>query len=55
MSNAKLFGKWSFKDVKVTDTSLVDYISVQPSYVPHSFTRPSDDYDQIAPAEKNHD
>ena len=36
MSSAKLFGKWSFKDVKVSDNSLVDYIAIQPSYVPHS-------------------
>ena len=36
MSSAKLFGKWSFKDVKVADGSLVDYIALQPSYTAHS-------------------
>jgi small subunit ribosomal protein S5e len=32
----KLFGKWSFDDVKVGDLSLVDHISTTPAFVPHS-------------------
>ena len=32
----KLFGKWTFSDVKVSDISLVDYISINPAFVPHS-------------------
>ncbi|GBF94325.1 40S ribosomal protein S5 [Raphidocelis subcapitata] len=38
----KLFGKWSFEDVEVTDISLEDYIAVKPKfavYVPHTAGR----------------
>ncbi|RLI35719.1 30S ribosomal protein S7 [Candidatus Bathyarchaeota archaeon] len=31
-----LFGKWSFKDVKVEDPGLVRYISLKPVFIPHS-------------------
>ena len=32
----KLFGKWSFEDVKVEDPGLVRYISLKPVFIPHS-------------------
>jgi len=31
-----LFGKWSFKDVKVDDPGLVRYINLKPVFIPHS-------------------
>eukprot|EP00798_Chlamydomonas_sp_ICE-L_P013049 gene13049-3588_t len=41
-ADIKLFGKWSFDDVEVTDISLEDYIAVKPKfavYVPHTAGR----------------
>ncbi len=35
----KLFGKWSFKDVKVQDVGLGRYVSLKPVVVPHSMGR----------------
>ncbi len=35
----KLFGKWSFKDVKAQDMGLERYISLKPLAVPHSMGR----------------
>ena len=35
----KLFNRWSFDDVIVTDLSLVRYINLDPVVVPHSFGR----------------
>jgi small subunit ribosomal protein S7 len=35
----KLFGKWSFKDLKVEDIGLERYISLKPVTVPHSMGR----------------
>lgn len=35
----KLFGKWSFKDIKVQDAGLERYISLKPVVVPHSMGR----------------
>ena len=35
----KLFGKWSYDDVIVSDMSLKDYISTTPMFVPHSSGR----------------
>lgn len=35
----KLFGKWSFKDIEVTDLGLKRYISLKPVAVPHSMGR----------------
>ena len=35
----KLFGKWSFKDVVVSDPGLIRYICLKPIYVPHSMGR----------------
>ena len=35
----KLFNKWSFDDVQVSDISLADHISKTPCYVPHSSGR----------------
>lgn len=35
----KLFGKWSFKDIEVTDLGLRRYISLKPVAVPHSMGR----------------
>ena len=32
----KLFGKWSFDDVKVEDPGLIRYISLKPVFLPHS-------------------
>jgi small subunit ribosomal protein S7 len=34
-----LFGKWSFKDVKVQDVGLGRYVSLKPVVVPHSMGR----------------
>eukprot|EP00034_Subulatomonas_tetraspora_P001314 GABW01001617.1.p1 GENE.GABW01001617.1~~GABW01001617.1.p1 ORF type:complete len:72 (+),score=15.00 GABW01001617.1:31-216(+) len=34
----KLFGKWAFEDLQITDGSLKDYIAVKPeyaTYLPH--------------------
>jgi len=38
-SNLLLFGKWSFKDVKVEDLSLKTAIDLKPTLLPHSFGR----------------
>lgn len=36
----KLFGKWSFSDINVSDISLSDYIQIQPPvYLPHTAGR----------------
>ena len=35
----KLFGKWSFKDIKIEDPGLRRYISLKPVVVPHSMGR----------------
>ena len=35
----KLFGKWSFEGIEVTDPGLKRYISLSPVYVPHSMGR----------------
>jgi small subunit ribosomal protein S7 len=37
----KLFNKWAFKDVVVSDLSLVSYINLDPVIIPHSFGRKS--------------
>jgi small subunit ribosomal protein S7 len=33
----KLFNKWSFNDVVVSDLSLINYINLDPVIIPHSF------------------
>eukprot|EP00208_Stichococcus_sp_RCC1054_P004462 CAMPEP_0206145784 /NCGR_PEP_ID=MMETSP1473-20131121/28495_1 /ASSEMBLY_ACC=CAM_ASM_001109 /TAXON_ID=1461547 /ORGANISM="Stichococcus sp, Strain RCC1054" /LENGTH=193 /DNA_ID=CAMNT_0053542125 /DNA_START=79 /DNA_END=660 /DNA_ORIENTATION=- len=41
-TDIKLFGKWTFDDVEVTDISLEDYVAVKPKfavYVPHTAGR----------------
>jgi len=38
-SDYKLFNKWSFNDVIVSDLSLIRYINLDPIVVPHSFGR----------------
>lgn len=35
----KLFGKWSFRDIKIEDAGLQRYISLKPVVVPHSMGR----------------
>jgi small subunit ribosomal protein S7 len=35
----KLFGKWSYEDIKLDDPGLQQYISLKPVYVPHSMGR----------------
>jgi len=35
----KLFGKWSFEGIEVTDPGLKRYLSLRPVYVPHSMGR----------------
>lgn len=35
----KLWGRWSYEGVKVSDPSLVRYINVKPRYFPHTFGR----------------
>lgn len=35
----KLFGKWSFENIQVHDSSLKDYVSISPVYIPHSMGR----------------
>ena len=35
----KLFGKWSFKDIRVQDVGLERYISLKPVVAPHSMGR----------------
>ncbi|KAJ9464650.1 40S ribosomal protein S5 [Diplonema papillatum] len=35
----KLFGKWSLENVKCTDLSLQDYITLKPIYLPHNAGR----------------
>ena len=37
----KLFNRWSYNDVIVTDPSLVRYVNLDPMIVPHSFGRKS--------------
>ncbi|MDD3159673.1 MAG: 30S ribosomal protein S7 [Candidatus ainarchaeum sp.] len=37
----KLFNKWSFDEVVVTDPSLMKYINLDPVIIPHSFGRKS--------------
>ena len=32
----KLFGRWSFKDIKIRDAGLKKYISLKPVFLPHS-------------------
>ena len=39
MQEIKLFGKWSFQEIKVDDPGLNNYISIKPIYVPHSMGR----------------
>jgi len=34
-----LFGKWSFKDIEVKDLGLKRYISLKPTFIPHSMGR----------------
>jgi small subunit ribosomal protein S7 len=36
VDDVKLFGEWSFKDIKVRDLGLERYISLDPVYIPHS-------------------
>lgn len=36
-SDYKLFNKWSYNDVVVSDPSLVNYINLDPVIIPHSF------------------
>jgi small subunit ribosomal protein S7 len=38
-SDYKLFNKWSFADVMVSDLSLVNYINLDPVIMPHTFGR----------------
>ncbi len=38
-SEYKLFNKWSFSDVMITDPSLVKYMNIDPIIIPHSFGR----------------
>jgi small subunit ribosomal protein S7 len=38
-SDYKLFNKWSYADVVVTDLSLIRYINLDPMVMPHSFGR----------------
>jgi len=38
-SDYKLFNKWSFSDVIITDPSLVKYMNIDPIVIPHSFGR----------------
>lgn len=35
-SDMKLFGKWSFENIKINDNGLARYINLKPVYVPHS-------------------
>jgi small subunit ribosomal protein S7 len=35
----KLFGKWSFRDIKIEDAGLQRYVSLKPVVVPHSMGR----------------
>ena len=35
----KLFGKWTFKDIKITDLGVERYMSLKPVAVPHSMGR----------------
>jgi small subunit ribosomal protein S7 len=35
----KLFGKWSFEEIKLDDPGLQQYLSLKPVYVPHSMGR----------------
>jgi small subunit ribosomal protein S7 len=36
LSEIKLFGRWSYKDIKVNDVGLKRYISLRPVYAPHT-------------------
>lgn len=36
---AKLFGKWDFEEIEITDPGLKRYISVKSTHVPHSMGR----------------
>ncbi|MDD4467748.1 MAG: hypothetical protein PHF68_01205, partial [Candidatus ainarchaeum sp.] len=38
-SDYKLFNRWSFDDVVVSDLSLIRYVNLDPVVVPHSFGR----------------
>ncbi len=38
-SDYKLFNKWSFADVMITDLSLVNYVNLDPVIMPHTFGR----------------
>ena len=38
-SEIKVFGRWSTKDVQVSDPGLAKYISLQPVIIPHTFGR----------------
>jgi len=38
-SDYKLFNKWSFNDVIVTDLSLMRYVTIDPLIMPHTFGR----------------
>jgi len=40
-SDCKLFNKWSFSDVVVSDIGLARYINLEPLIIPHSFGRKS--------------
>ncbi len=35
----KIFGRWSTKDVQISDPGLMQYISLQPVIIPHTFGR----------------
>ncbi len=39
VEEAKLFGKWSFSGIEVSDIGLKRYISLRPVYAPHSMGR----------------
>ncbi|MCX8175114.1 MAG: 30S ribosomal protein S7 [Candidatus Micrarchaeota archaeon] len=39
MENDKLFGKYSFSEVKVTDPSFAAYLNITPAFLPHTHGR----------------
>ena len=39
MDEIKTFGKWSTADIKVNDPGLVDFITLRPTFVPHTGAR----------------
>jgi small subunit ribosomal protein S7 len=39
LEEVQLWGKWSFKDIEVKDQGLKRYISLRPTYIPHSMGR----------------